>query len=75
MNIPEPVIEEWRENVSYCIGKMDERGCSNPENNSQMLWNIEWEELRNELWRCYCDPPPINRQQDANKPPMQMLEG
>jgi len=50
MNIPEPVIEEWRENVSYCIGKMDERGCSNPENNSQMLWNIEWEELRNELF-------------------------
>ena len=50
MEIPEPVVEEWRENVNYCIGKMDERGRSNPENNSQMLWDSEWKELRNELF-------------------------
>ncbi len=48
--ILEQVIEDWRERLSHCIGIMDERGRSNPENNSQMLWDSEWKEIREELY-------------------------
>ena len=38
-----------REKTNHSMGIMDERGRSNPEDNSQMLWNSEWEELRGNL--------------------------
>lgn len=40
----------WRRRLNNAIGIMDDRGRGNEGNNSRMLWNREWDEVRGEIF-------------------------
>jgi len=53
--------------LTAAIALMDERGRSNPEDNSVMLWDREWAELRALIlaagrdWDRLTDEPPVTQ--------------
>ena len=43
-------ILEAQANIKDCINIMDEKGRSNVGDNSKLLWNNEWNEIRAKLY-------------------------
>lgn len=49
-------IERLRGRLHNCIDIMDEKGCKNPEGNSLMLWEKDWNTLRRILFEGLAEP-------------------
>ena len=51
--ILEEQMQEIQSMLCDCITILDEGGRSNDRGNSKMLWNYEWEELREKVYELF----------------------
>lgn len=50
MKVSRETLDKMRESTSRVLYLMDEKGKGNEGDNSTMLWNCQWDEVRQEVF-------------------------